>query len=410
MKIESVDLYYLAMPAIKNIGDGSQDALLVRIAAGQWVGWGECETSPLVSMANWACPMSHSACRPVRDGVLGQRLETPADIARINAEVRKLGLDIAQTDHTLSGIDIALWDLLGKRRGEPVYRLLGDKQAYPKTPYASQLFGDDPQQTLAKARTMRDAGYAAVKFGWGPFGQGSVDADREQVAAAREGLGSELMLLVDAGTVWDEDVSAAAARLSMLDAFEVTWLEEPFVSGALAAYRELTARGSRVQMAAGEGAHNFHMARHLIDHGGIGYVQIDTGRIGGITPARRVAEYANAHDVTYVNHTFTTHLALSASLQPYAGMADHTLCEYPVEASDLATRLTKDQLRLDADGQIRVPESPGLGVDPDPAVIDQYHVDVEMYVAGRCVFRSGAIAGSNTDTAGEVARGGDMAD
>ncbi|MFA9478489.1 mandelate racemase/muconate lactonizing enzyme family protein [Phycisphaerales bacterium AB-hyl4] len=388
MKIEAVDLFYLAMPTIRNVGDGSQDALLVRVAAGPWVGWGECETSPLVSIANWVCPMSHSACRPVRDAVLGQSLETPADIARINQHVRDLGLDIAQTDHTLSGIDIALWDLLGKQRGEPVYRLLGDKQAYPKTPYASQLFGDDAGQTLAKARAMREEGYAAVKFGWGPFGRGSVAEDREHVAAAREGLGQEVGLMVDAGTVWGEDVAQAAARLAMLDAFDVTWLEEPFVSGALASYQALVQHGSRVRMAAGEGAHNFHMARHLIDHGGIGYVQIDTGRIGGITPARRVAEYADARGVTFVNHTFTTHLALSASLQPYAGMQAHTFCEYPVEASELARRLTRTAMTRDANGQLHVPDAPGLGIEPDLAVIKAYLVPVEIRVGGATLYRS----------------------
>ena len=114
MKIESVDLFYLAMPVIKDIADGSQDALLVRVCGGGLTGWGECEASPLVSIANWCCPMSHAACRPVRDAVLGQTLDRPEDILRINRTARALGLDIAQTDHTLSGIDIALWDLLGQ--------------------------------------------------------------------------------------------------------------------------------------------------------------------------------------------------------------------------------------------------------------------------------------------------------
>ena len=140
MKIEAVDFFYLSMPVVKDIGDGSQDALLVRLQAGGCVGWGECEASPLVSIASWACPMSHSACKPVSASVLGQRLEGIADIRRINNLVRENSFDLLQTDHTLSGIDIAMWDLLSRKWELPVYRLLGYKKALPKTPYASQLF------------------------------------------------------------------------------------------------------------------------------------------------------------------------------------------------------------------------------------------------------------------------------
>src|SRR5262245_58276695 len=140
MKIEAVDFFYLSMPVVRDVGDGSQDALLARVQAGGYTGWGECEASPLVSMASWNCPMSHSACKPLSVSVLGEELEDPKDIRRINALVRANSFDLLQTDHTLSGVDIALWDLLGKKLNEPVYRLLGYRRAYPKLAYASQLF------------------------------------------------------------------------------------------------------------------------------------------------------------------------------------------------------------------------------------------------------------------------------
>src|SRR5215813_7209650 len=177
MKIESVDFFYLAMPQIRDIGDGSQDALLVRVRAGEFSGWGECEASPLVSIASWNCPMSHSACKPLSASVLGQRLDEVKDICRINAHVRANSFDLLQTDHTLSGIDVALWDLLGKKLREPVYRLLGYRRAYPKLAYASQLFGDDSQETLRKAQHTARSGFGAAKFGWGPYGRGTVAQD-----------------------------------------------------------------------------------------------------------------------------------------------------------------------------------------------------------------------------------------
>ena len=92
MNIESVDFFYLAMPEIRDIGDGSQDALLVRVRAGNHEGWGECEASPLVTMAAWNCPMSHSACKPVSASILGQTLNNPQDISRIHQFVREQSL------------------------------------------------------------------------------------------------------------------------------------------------------------------------------------------------------------------------------------------------------------------------------------------------------------------------------
>src|SRR5262249_26156037 len=155
---------YLSMPEVTLEGDGSQDALLVRVSAGGHVGWGECEAAPLPSIAAAICPRSHGACQPVLASVLSEKLDDVADIERIARQVGRNSLHLLQADHTWSGIEIALWDVLGKRLGEPVYRLLGYKQAYPKLPYASVLFGDDPQATLAKGRAMRSRRFRAVKF------------------------------------------------------------------------------------------------------------------------------------------------------------------------------------------------------------------------------------------------------
>jgi L-alanine-DL-glutamate epimerase-like enolase superfamily enzyme len=385
MKVESVELFYLAMPEVRDIGDGSQDALLVRVQAGNYTGWGECEASPLTCLASWNCPMSHSACKPVSTSVLGQRLDGPDDIRRINATVRANSFDLLQADHMLSGIDVALWDLLGKRMGEPVYRLLGYDRAYPKVAYASQLFGDDPPATFRAAREVARAGFQAAKFGWGPYGRHSVTLDADQVRAAREGLGADRTLLVDAGTVWRHDVEAACARLAALEECGALWLEEPFDSGALQAYANLAARCPIVKLAGGEGCHNFHQACNLIDYASLGFVQIDAGRIGGITIAREVADYAHLRGVRYVNHTFTTHLALSASLQPYAGLEADRLCEYPFAPSPLARDLTRTRLLPDHDGLVRLPEAPGLGIELDPAAIQRYAIQAEIKVGGRVV-------------------------
>lgn len=389
MRIEAVEAFYLAMPEILDIGDGSQDMALIRVRADDGTtGWGECEASPLPTIAALVTPPSHSACHGVLDSVLGARIDGPADIAALAAVVAERGLDLLQTAHAWSGVEIALWDLLGRLRGEPVWALLGHRASHTRLPYASQLFGETPEETLAKARRVVTDGYRAAKFGWGPFGRSTVAADEAQLEAARAGLGPDLALLVDAGTVWGEDVEAAAARLPALEAVGAVWLEEPFVSGALDAYAELAGRCRSVRLAAGEGAHNVHLARHLIDLGRIGFVQVDTGRIGGLGPATAVARHATDRGVGYVNHTFTSQLALAASLSPYADAPDGALCEYPVEASPLATALTGTRLEPGADGLIRLPAGPGLGLDPDPDAVRPYLQEVEIVVNGRCLYRT----------------------
>ena len=392
MRIEAVDLFYLSMPEVLDIGDGSQDALLVRLRAGPYVGWGECEAAPLVSIASYVCPKSHSACKPVQASVQGQRLDSVADIQRIGDLVREQSLDLLQADHTLSGIDIAMWDLMGKRHDVPVYELLGYRKAYPKTPYASQLFGDTPEETLRKALLVRGLGYTAAKFGWGPYGRGAVAVDTAHIMAAREGLGPDGILLVDAGTVWHADVAVARERLAALQACNVLWLEEPFLSGALGAYRALAEVSGSVALAGGEGCHNYHMAEQMLAHAGLGFIQIDAGRIGGISVAKRVADEARRRGITYVNHTFTSHLALSASLQPYAGIEDAVICEYPLEAKPVATAITKEYLLPDVNGQICLPERPGLGMTLDLEAVKRYLVDVEIKVNGNVLYRTPELA------------------
>ncbi len=388
MKIDSVDFFYLSMPEVTSEGDGSQDALLVRVASGKHVGWGECEASPLVSIAAFVCPMSHGACRPVGDSVLGQSLDEVSDIARIAAQVEYNSMDLLQAPHTWSGIEIALWDLLGQVRGEPVWKLLGYREAFRKVPYASQLFGDTPEETRRRASDARAARFLAVKFGWGPIGRSDVQSDVDHFVAAREGLGAEGILLVDVGQIFSENVEAAAARLPALEAARAVWLEEPFHTAALEAYAALAARSPRVKLAGGEGAHNFHMAKHLMDYGRVGYIQIDSGRIGGIGVAKRVADYAVSRDVTFVNHTFTSHLALSASLQPFAGLRAHEICEFPFAPKPLARELTANHLERGADGRVGVPEGPGLGIAIDVRAARRYLVDVEIKAKGRTLFVS----------------------
>jgi L-alanine-DL-glutamate epimerase-like enolase superfamily enzyme len=388
MKIEAVDFFYVAMPEVTTEADGSQDALLVRVSGGGHQGWGECEAAPLPSIAAFVCPMSHGVCRPVGASILGATLDSPADIARMSARVAYDSMDLLQAAHTMSGVEMAMWDLLGRARDAPVWSLLGYGRSHAKTPYASRLFGDTPQDTLEIGKLSRRQGFRAAKFGWGPIGRGTVKADADHFTAAREGLGQDGILLVDVGQIFIADVERAAERLPALESAGALWLEEPFQAAAYEAYGALAKRSATVKLAGGEGAHDIHMARHLIDYGGVGFIQIDCGRIGGIGPAKQVADYAAQRGVAYVNHTFTSHLALSASLQPYAGLDDHRICEYPAAPKPVVEAYMASRIGRDADGDIKAPDAPGLGVSIDAAGLRKYLVDVEIKVGGKVLYRT----------------------
>jgi L-alanine-DL-glutamate epimerase-like enolase superfamily enzyme len=174
--------------------------------------------------------------------------------------------------------------------------------------------------------------------------------------------------------------------LPVLNECGAVWLEEPFVSGALGAYASLALRTGKVKLAAGEGSHNIYMARQFVDHAGIGFLQIDAGRIGGVSVAKEAADYAVAHGVTYVNHTFTSHLALSASLAPFAGLERDTICEYPVEPKALALAITANHLMPDEDGLLRVSNAPGFGLTVDTEGLRPYLVDCEIRVGGKVLY------------------------
>lgn len=392
MKIESVDLFYLRMPEVLDIGDGSQDSLLCRVSAGGYVGWGEAVCSPLVGLSAWITPLSHSGCHPVIDSVLGAPLNDPSDIAKVYQSVRKNSFyGLLQSDLLISGIEIAMWDCLGRAKSEPIWRLLGYQKSYPKLPYASVLFGDTAQETKQKALAMKQAGFKAVKFGWGPFGTTTVQADAEHIFAARDGIGDDGYLMIDAGTVFKEDVEAAAARLPALHEANVYWYEEPFDGYAISSYAQLSARTPKVALAGGEGAHNAYQGKQLIDDGKVGFIQIDAGYVGGISNAYQIAQYANKKGVKYVNHTFTSQSALSSSLQSFAGLAESDISEYPMEPKLLCQELTTNRIELDKNGMISAPDKPGTGMDINLDTVKKYLVQTQIEVGGKTLYRTPSV-------------------
>ena len=392
MKITAVDPFYLRMPNITTAADGTQDTLLVRVRTDTGLeGWGECDASPLVSLAVYCCPMSHGNIINIRTSLIGETLDGPGDVLRLSEKVLRNGLDIQQIQHAYSGAEIALWDVIGQQLERPIYHLLAEISetsdiAHPKLPYASVLFGDTPEATYRTAAGLREQGYRAAKFGWGPMGKFGEANDIALVRAAREGMGTDAQIMIDAGVVWGTDYETAYQRAEAFAQFSPTWLEEPLAPDAIDAYGALTQKHPSVPIAAGEGSNTYRMAEDIIIHGGVAFVQIDAGRIGGIMPSFQVRQLAEQHGVQYVNHTFKSHLSLAAALHVFATNPDFNLLEYPAAGSELSQCLVTEPFPVESDGTVRIKELPGLGVHVDTEAIGPYLAPVQIEVGTDTVF------------------------
>lgn len=385
MRIELVDLFYFALPNIEDRADGSQDSFLVRLRSDSGLeGYGESDSSPLIAIACYCAPMSHSNIVALSQSLLGQTLEGPEDIRRIYNHARRRAMDVAHFPHAWAAADIALWDLLGKATGQPVYRLLGYDRALPKRAYASFVFPDTPEKAAALAAESRRRGFTAVKFGWGPMGHRGLEYDVELVRQARRGLGDDAALMIDAGCVWGEDVSAALARSRAFAPFRPTWLEEPLHTEAVDAYARLRAE-SPLAIAAGEGCNTLRAAEDLLVNGRLDFLQIDPGRIGGITPAFDALRLAQREGRTFVNHTFKSHLSLAAAMSVMAGEPSAPWVEYCESDSPLVRGLVANPIELDGHGQVRLTDRPGLGVEVNLKAVAQYARAVTMSIDGRII-------------------------
>jgi L-alanine-DL-glutamate epimerase-like enolase superfamily enzyme len=394
LKIEAIDLFYVALPKIARTADGTQDSLVVRVRTDNGLeGWGECDASPLVSLTAYVMPMSHSNIINIREALLGETIDSPEGVIRLRNKAGEYGLDVQQLDHAVAGADIAMWDVLGKHLGEPVWKLIGHDASYKKLPYASVLFGDDPAETRAIADSIVERDFRAAKFGWGPMGRGSLDDDIALVQAARDGLGQDAKLMVDAGVIWGDNVDAAYERAVAFADLGVVWLEEPLRTEEVGAYKELSdrvrANNVNIGIAGGEGADFYRAADDMMTNAGLDFVQIDVGRIGGITEAKRVADRAHELGIQYVNHTFKSHLSVAASIHVFAGYEEFDLIEYPAGDSALILGLTAPtSIARDSEGYVQAPDTPGLSVEVNLDTLRQYQRHVKIEIDGEVLFES----------------------
>lgn len=273
--------------------------------------------------------------------------------------------------HAISGIDIALWDVLGKATGQPVGRLLGGRHRERVRPYASILMRE-PAVLRDELLGLREKGFRAFKIGWGPFGRESPRLDEQIVRAAREAVGDDL-LMVDAGAsdaFWPQGYKWALRTAEMLAEHGVAWFEEPLPPDALEDYVALR-RAARVPIAGGEVLTRRQSFRPWLQAGAFDVVQPDVTKVGGLSESRRIGWMAEEHGVRFIPHGWNTAVGLAADLQLASAFPGTDLVEYRTGAPYI-DELAAGGWRLDADGMLAIPDGPGLGLALDADAVARY--------------------------------------
>ncbi|HEV8339387.1 MAG TPA: mandelate racemase/muconate lactonizing enzyme family protein [bacterium] len=300
----------------------------------------------------------------------------PRDIAglweQMFAQLRRWGHSRGFVLEAISGIDAALWDLLARVAGEPLYRALRGMGRDRVACYASKVYLTDVDRMAAEAGGMRERGFRAIKVQIGRReDQGGLHADVASVAAIREAVGPEVAIMLDANGAYD---AATAIRLGrQLEPYDISWLEEPVPPDDLSGY-EMIRRGQAVPLAAGESEFGIFGFRDLIERRAVDVLQPEIARIGGFTAALQLGALAYAYNLRIAPHTgFSTSVAHLASLHLAAAIPNFMTYEYMLPELLSADGYTENPLRdiftapfpEPREGMIDLPQGPGLGLEVD---------------------------------------------
>lgn len=361
MKITEVKTYNLSYPLIEPFANArswskTRNAGIVEIRTDAGiVGWGEGASTPSQAAID--------TCLIGKD---------PFDIEVIWNAMYQGRTNAA----AISGVDIALWDIVGKTLDQPIYRLLGGAFRSRIPAYATGLFKKDvpdiTQTLMDEAKSYVDQGFSAMKMKIG-FGEAY---DVKNVAAVRKAIGDTIILAVDANCGYDVGTAIdVGQKIAENDLF---WYEEPITTDDVEGYVEIR-RSLNMRIAGGEGLQGRWGFRDLIQRRGYDIVQPDVSIAGGFTECRKIAAMASANHLRVLPHMWGSSIRLAATLHWQATIPDSpqalnpvpSLFEFDMTENGLRTDLAKVPIHV-GDGYVPVPQDPGLGIEIDRAVLEKY--------------------------------------
>ena len=377
MKISDVKCHVLVADDFDpGLTSSAQDSLLVVVTTDEGIeGYGESDLNPWIGRACIEAPGTHTMGLGMRELLIGR---DPLDIGSIWNDIytyTAMNGRRGAVIHALGAVEMALWDITGKAAGKPVWQLLGNRRDTPVVPYASlqpggKTFEAYRDALCLSAENAAQLGFRAVKAECtmaGPYAHDGMNESYERhtdiVAAVRETIGPEITLLVDVQYVW-RDAETAYATVRDWDEFNIYFLETPIWPDFLDEHAKL-AKLLPYPIASGEWLSTKWEFVDLIERGGIGVVQPDVGRVGGIGEARAVCKMAADRDLPVVPHCWKTGVSLSATAHLAFATPGISFIEYlpPQLCIEKLRRELATEDLLFENGEILAPTKPGLGVE-----------------------------------------------
>lgn len=384
MRISDVRAHYLRAELDAPFGwsvhsTSVRQALLVEVLTDEGVaGWGESGSGTLPAAG---ARFIEEVLRPL---VVGS---DPSDVAqlgqRVAATFDRAGWESGGWGwQAWSGVEVALWDLMGKAASRPVCELLGGRlrdrvQAYATGLYYYPAAADSTAEREREATRYVEQGFRAMKMKVGGLAPGD---DVREVERIRGAIGPEVDLMVDANGAYDARTAIALGH--ELERLGVAWFEEPVARGDLAGYQQV-GRALTLPITGGEHLGGHDAFREVVRRRAVDILQPDVANCGGLAEARRIAALAEAFHVRVYPHVWGTPVAVAAGLHFAATLAalpatvrptplaQETVFEFDRSPHPIRDAMMSEELLPDR-GWLRVPDGPGLGVDVDPEVIRHY--------------------------------------
>jgi D-galactarolactone cycloisomerase len=386
MKITRVTSHVLQYDMPEELGYSQQyyakrSAHLVEVETDEGItGWGECFGPGNVALANKA--IVEKVIQPM---ILGH---DPLDRDVLWHKVYNLLRDHGQKGmpiQSLSGVDIALWDIAGKAAGLSLHKLIGGAHRTEVQVYGygmmlkRESLADHVARFADEAAAIRDMGFVATKM---KVGLGAKD-DVKLAQAVRRGVGDDFDFMVDANHCYTTSDAFYVGRA--LDELGAYWFEEPIAPEDHDGYRELRA-GLKTNIAGGEAEFNRWGWRSLLECRGLDIAQPEVCALGGISEYLRVLALCHAHHTPVINHVWGSAIAVATNLQLLAAMPPLPGGLFPRQPwlefdttdnkfrDDLLSEPLNIQGQVAAKGTVTIPDRPGIGVEPDPEVIARYQI------------------------------------
>lgn len=375
MKISDVEVIKLRVPGWNaDMFDGSYDDVIVRVHTDAGIhGIAEVDSVPAIIEAIINAPSSHTGSMGLRECVVGQN---PLDIPRLWERMYyhsryhgRRGCVI----HAISGIELALWDILGKIQEKPIGELLGTRTRRALKAYGTVY----PLGSSADAvRANIDRGLAmnlrAIKLAASENWKDDIDLIARLMRVARDHVGSDVDLIVDAATAW----AGPEDGLPLMDVFadtKISWLEAPLELDDVEGHAKF--QGWGIPIGAGDlGLTTHYEYRDILDRGRCDIAQPDISVVGGFTEALRVAAMVRERGKRIVPHAYKTDVLIATNLHFLSQHWTDEMCEYSTSVSPLRRELVNERLVIDSRGCIAVPDAPGLGVTLNEAALGKYRV------------------------------------